>query len=241
MLYPGNGKALFLQLKDLIMEKINSGEYSEGDKIPSERDLAETYHISRLTVRQALTEMVQEGRLNKKHGKGYFVAEMQIENRLDIMQGFVEELIAKNMKFKVQLTEKRFVLPEEKIVEALRLENDRHALMIVRNISVDDKPLSIDYTYVPMNIAHLIEPLDMNQVVLYEFLDNNGYKLVGADQTISAGVLTPAEAKQLNKPVGFPVLIIDRAAFIQGHLPIVFSHTLYLSDRYHYTLTLARK
>ena len=60
MLYPGNGKALFLQLKDLIMEKINSGEYSEGDKIPSERDLAETYHISRLTVRQALTEMVQE-------------------------------------------------------------------------------------------------------------------------------------------------------------------------------------
>jgi GntR family transcriptional regulator len=240
MLYPGSGKPLFSQLKDILLQKISSGEYQEGTQLPSERQLAETYGISRMTARQALTELVQAGKLYRQQGKGYFVASRQIENKLDRMFGLVEELVGQNMNCTVELMEKGYVTPPIKAREALRIENDSQVFRLVRRVMVDGAPLSIDYTYLPMNVAYLVEPLDLNKVVIYNYLEKSGYKLVNADQMISAGVLTPPEAHQLARPRGFPVLIIDRTAFVEGRLPLVYSHTLYLSDRYHYTLTLNR-
>ena len=240
MLYPGTGKPLFVQLKDVLKQKIILGELKEGERLPGERQLAETYGISRMTARQALSDLVQQGVLVKQQGSGYYVAAQAIENKLDRLQGVVEELWNQNLNFEVKVQRIEYVKAPPKVWEVLELGSDRDVLLLVRQMFLHGKPLSIDYTYLPMAIAGLVEGLDMRKQVLYKYLEQNGYRIMYAKQTISAGQLTEDEAAVLERTTGFPTLVIDRTAYLEGDRPIVYSHTLYISDRYHYTLTLKR-
>lgn len=240
MLYPGSGRALYLQLEEILRQGIESGQYRKGDKLPSERSLSETYGISRMTVRAALNELVSENLLESRRGSGYYVSSGQIENNLDRMQGFIEELQAKNINFSVNIAEKEYTPADRKTAHALGLNAGDTVFKLRRLVSIHDEPISIDRTYLPVNVAYPMEQMDLQKIVLYDYLEHEGYRLIGADQTISAGVLTEDEAKKLEREAGFPVLIIDRTAFVEGHLPLVYSHTIYLSDKYHYTLTLRR-
>lgn len=84
---------LYSQLKNLIIEKIESGEYAEESKIPSEQELCDLYDISRPTVRQAITELTNNGHLYKEKGKGTFVAGSK--NKVDIKSytGFTDSIL----------------------------------------------------------------------------------------------------------------------------------------------------
>lgn len=240
MLYPGNGKALFEQLKDTIIQKIAEGEYKKGDKLPSERELSKMYGISRVTVRQSLNELVQSGVIVKKQGKGNFVATKRIEHKLDSLLGFVEEFSSKKMTCEVSLIKKEFVVVPLDVAEAMQVTDDYEMFMIVRKIIVDEQSLGIDYTYVPKNIAYLLEGLNFQKDILYRFLEKSGYKLSTADQVITAENPTAEEAILLNQKVNKPALVINRTAYVEGGRPIVYSKTIYLADRYQYKLSLKR-
>ncbi|MFZ7131842.1 MAG: GntR family transcriptional regulator [Eubacteriales bacterium] len=240
MLYPGNGKPLFEQLRDAIIQKITEGEYLQEDKLPSERQFAEKYNISRVTVRQALNQLVQEGVIIKKQGKGNFVAVKKIENKLDSLLGFVEEFSIKNRKCEVAILKKEYVIASPEISSAMKIDEDAKMLMVVRQIFVDNQSLGLDYTYVPNNVAYLLEGLDYKKDILYRVLEKNGFKLSTADQIITADILNPEEARLLKQTTASPVLVINRVAYVEGGHPIVYSKTVYLADRYQYKLTLKR-
>lgn len=240
MLYPSSGNPLYAQLEEIIVNDIKSGKYKNGDRLPTERFYGEKYEISRMTVRAALNDLVQKGIVEKKKSSGYFVQTDSIENRLDKLQGFVEEIKLKNMNSKVHLADKSYVKANAKVASELDLNEGDSTYEIVRIVSLENSNLGIDYTYLPVNIAYSVESLDYEQIILYDYLESMGYKLSYADQTISASVLNAHEADILHKEVGFPALIIDRTVYIKGELPLVYSHTVYLSDKYHYTLRLNR-
>jgi len=82
VLYPGSAKPLYKQLKDVLKQKITAGEFKPGEALPGERQLMETYGVSRVTVRQAIAELVNEGLLYRQHGKGTFIAPKRIERPL---------------------------------------------------------------------------------------------------------------------------------------------------------------
>ena len=240
MLYPGNGKSLFEQLKDVLMEKISEGVYQEGDKLPSERELSAIYSVSRVTVRQTLDELVNEGVLIKRQGKGNFVAFHRYENKLDNLLGFVEEFAIKNSKCEVVLLKNELVTAPPEVCAALQSQGEPTVQMIVRHIYVDGNSVGIDYTYVPYNISHLLKYLDFSKDILYSFLERNGYRLTHADQSITADNPTKEEARLLKIDLTAPILTITRTAYVEGNLPIVYNHTVYRADRYSYTLTLKR-
>lgn len=240
MLYPGNGKSLFEQLKDILLEKIKEGEYKEGDKLPSERELSEMYGISRVTVRQTLNELVNEGVLTKRQGKGSYVAFQRIENRLDSLLGFVEEFAIKNSKCEVVLLRNELVTAPAEACIAMQAQEGTTMLLIVRHIFVDGRSIGIDYTYVPRHISYLLKGMDFSKDILYAFLEHNGYKLAYADQTITAEQPAEEEARLLKIEATAPMLAINRTAYVEGDRPIVYSRTVYRSDRYSYALTLKR-
>lgn len=240
MLYPSADKPLFAQLKNIIRQKIAIGEYKEGDRLPGERQCAETYGISRMTARQALNELVQEGILLKRRGSGYYVATIPLENSLDRLQGLIEELVQQNMNFAVEVEQIGYVKAPPKVSATLELGSDNNVFLLVRRVTLDSKPLAMDYTYLPMALGELVRDLDMTKQILYHYLELNGYHITDAKQTISAGQLMREETAALGRPQGYPILVIDRTAYVEGSRPLVYSHTLYLSDRYHYTLRLKR-
>jgi len=241
MLYAGNGKALFIQLKDLILQWIETGELKPNDQLPSERVLSDDYHISRVTVRQALNELVQTGAITKRHGKGYFVAPPpKIEYRLDGLLGFIEEFDIKKMKCEISFLRREFINPPVKVREALDMQNNDKVFLLTRLIVVEGEPLAIDYTYLPANVARLLDGMSLDNSILYRVFEKNNYKLTTADQWISAGKPTAEEAALLGKKHSDPVLIITRKTRVEGDAVLDYSRTIYRADRYSYFVTLKR-
>ena len=89
---------MYIQVKELLLKKIKSGEFEHGAKLPSERELSEIYGLSRMTARSALTELVREGWAFRNHGKGTFVVYPKIERDLVKLSGFTKMLREKGVK-----------------------------------------------------------------------------------------------------------------------------------------------
>ena len=240
MLYPGTGKPLFSQLKDVLIQKIRQGDYKEGSKLPSERAISEQYQVSRVTVRLALEVLVSDGLIIKKQGKGNFVAYKKIEHHLDGLLGFVEEFATRQLKCTVELIKKEFIIPSQEIAVFMQQSKNQKMFLVIRKIIVDGEALGLDYTYVPLSVAVVLESLDFNVDIVYRHLEKNGFKLSTANQTITAKMPNNFETELLKLGPNIPLLEINRIAYTKGDLPLVFSRTVYNSERYQYQLELKR-
>ena len=231
---------MFEQLRDVLLQMIDEGEYKPGDLLPSERGLAEQYSISRVTVRQALTALARDGIIHKRQGKGNFVSEKRIETKLDNLMGFAEEFSVRGVEFEVSVVKHGYELAPTDVIEAMRLQFDHTMFLLVRRIKVEGQALGVDYTYIPRSIAHQFDQIDFEKVLVYRLLENNGYRLVSAEQSITAEMPNQKELALLEMDAQKPMLVRCRTVFVEGGLPIAYSKTLYIGDRYRYTLTLSR-
>ena len=101
-----NTQPAYLQLADLIQEKIATNEYSLGSKIPSERELSEVFGISRMTVRKAIEVLIEKGMLTRLQGKGTFVSKPKIDSPIDTIQSmksFIQESVSDKDSYNICL------------------------------------------------------------------------------------------------------------------------------------------
>jgi len=100
---------LYMQLKQLIEGEIAVGALAAHSRVPSERELSEQFGISRMTARQALAELIQEGRLYTSVGKGTFVAEPKIHQNLQSLTSFTQDMLARGLMPTTRLLRREFV------------------------------------------------------------------------------------------------------------------------------------
>ncbi|WP_172408156.1 GntR family transcriptional regulator [Desulfosporosinus sp. FKA] len=241
MLYPGSIKPLYEQLKDIIKLNITDGNLKPGEALPGERQLMETYGVSRVTIRQSIGELVNEGFLYRKHGKGTFVAPKRIERPLARLMGVTEELALDglNVEMKVFKTESQKATP--KIRQKLKLAEEEPVFCIARIITVAQEPLSLDYNYFPQSIGQKLLNANLSKDLIYTQLELYGYKISTGKQKISAGKATKEEAKLLQCKLNSPLLVVKRSTYVESGLPIVYSQALYRGDRYEYVIDLQRQ
>jgi len=240
MLYPRSRKPLFEQLKDIILKMIEEGKYKPGDLLPSEREFAEQYGISRVTVRQTLSELVHSGVVYKRHGKGNYVAAKRVETKLDSLLGFVEEFTVQGMDYEVSVISQGYGPAPSDAFSALQLQNDPEVFSLVRQIKVKGQALGVAHTYIPKSVAYQLDMVDFNKVIVYRLFEQQGYKLTSAEQTITAEMPSAQHCGLLRLEANIPVLVRCRVAYVEGNLPISYCKAFYRGDRYHYTLTLNR-
>ncbi|MDD3139449.1 MAG: GntR family transcriptional regulator, partial [Lachnospiraceae bacterium] len=152
-----NTQPVYLQLADLLQEKIDTSEYGPGSNIPSERELTESFGISRMTVRKAINVLIDRGMLTRIQGKGTFVRAPRIDSPLDVVQSmgkFIQELglLPSN---KVLFCGKRKAGIKYSRVFKIDPEDDIFQLFRVRLGS--DDPIALEYTYVPYSVIPELE------------------------------------------------------------------------------------
>jgi len=135
---------IYYQLKELIREKIENGEWQPGDLIPSERELCEQHGISRMTVRQALTELVNEGLLRRERGKGTFVAKPKIKQQLTQLTSFSEDMRARGKKPGAKILRLENTLAKPRVAKALQIEPEQRIVVIERLRLADGEPMAIE-------------------------------------------------------------------------------------------------
>ncbi|WP_242057226.1 GntR family transcriptional regulator [Pseudalkalibacillus hwajinpoensis] len=234
------GDALYLQIKDVLIERIQTGAWKSNTLIPTEQALIKEFGVSRTTIRQAITILVQNGLLEKKQGHGTIVKPHQLVGNLGQLKGFAEEVMEKGQvpSSKVIRAEFKYNLFHES--EMLQVAEGSPILLVERIRFADETPVALERTCWPESIGKLLIQHDLNEAKYYEILENYQIYLNKAQERIAAINATLDEADSLAIRPGEALLEMTRLSYgLNDHL-IEYTKTKYRSDQYHYNIELKR-
>ena len=236
------GVPLYQQIQHLIRHRIAKGEYTPGSQIPSEHELCRELNVSRVTLREALRELVRDHMLVKAQGKGTFVSADPPKLLAPVKYaGFLDELQERVLKLKIAAVDMRRIPATAELVATLRLHDDADVMRIRRLRHVDDEPFSFTVNYLPLEIGTRIREKDLHSVPLLRILqDDLKIPIVHARETIEAAPADPEVAQKLGIPVLYPVMHMKRVMFTTGDRPFELVETYYRADKYHYSVNLVR-
>src|SRR5947209_16975915 len=144
-----NPLPLYYQLKEVLRQQIRAGHLAPHTAIPSEPELVARYHVSRATVRQALTELVHEGLLYRQHGKGTFVCEPRIQQTLSELASLTEELRRRGKKPGGLLLVSELARGSDHVRTQLQLADAEQVLRLARPRTADSAPCAYEIDYLP--------------------------------------------------------------------------------------------
>lgn len=226
----------YYQVKRLLMELIET--MPAGSPVPPERTLAQRFATSRTTVRQALTEMVVEGRLLRIQGKGTFVAKPKVAQVLQLTS-YTQEMRAHGLHPATRILDMSYVSADERLAELLAIRSGGRVLRIERLRMANGEPMAVETAHLAARrFPGLRRQLDRH-ASLYEALASAyNVRLAEAEATIETVLATPNEARLLGVDVGLPLVLHSQHSFdSEGH-PVEWVRSLYRGDRYKFVTRL---
>ena len=231
---------LYHQLKKVIEEHIDSQEWLPGMRLPSERELCDQFQVSRITVRQAITELVNAGRLNRHQGIGTFVASPRIEQNLTHLVGFTQDMQARGKRPGSRIIEQKALPAPPHIARALQIQSGDSMVMLKRLRLTDGEPMAIEIAYLPGSICDGLAEEDMHDRSLYKLLMTKYHVFPSrAEQQLQAIACPAPEAQLLGIAKGSPVLHIYRLSFSPEGRPVEYTESYYRGDRYVFQVELS--
>jgi len=227
---------LHVQLKNLLKNEILQGDFRE--KIPSERELIIRFEVSRATVRKAISELVRDGVLEKKHGKGTFISHRPVEEWLGNLSTYNEIIDNMGMKPTTRLLYQG-VEDSSGIVSML---GEDKLYVIERLRFADNVPIAVEKQYYPLKIGLELAKFDLNNAVLYDLLELSlGIKLWEAEQIISSSLPTKNEAVNLDISENNGVLVTERITYDPEGNAVEYLRGVFREDMYAFRINLARR
>ncbi|WP_281972698.1 GntR family transcriptional regulator [Ruegeria faecimaris] len=227
----------YVQLRRRLQEGIDTGVLPPKSSLPSERELVEITDLSRVTVRKAIQELVQEGVIEQRQGSGSFIRERmpRVEQSLTHLTSFTEDMSSRGMKTASKWLERGVFAPTQEEIAALSLSEGEQISRIYRLREADGRPLALEKAALPLDI--LPNPIEVT-TSLYEVLDRLGRRPVRAVQKISALNLAAREAELLDVPEGAAGLNIERVSFLRNGRVAELTRSLYRGDAYDFVAEL---
>lgn len=231
----------YYQLKELIRERVRSGEWPPGTPIPSERELCEQYGISRMTARQSLTELVNEGLLYRQQGRGTFVGRPRIAQQLQRLTGFTQDMRTRAQRPSATVLAAELWPADERTAEVLRIKPGQAVFRLRRLRSADGEPLAIETSVVAFFGCERLLDEDFGVDSLYRVLETRyDLPLLEAEQEVEAGLAGEQEAGLLQVAVGSPVLRTRRVTSSERRQPVEYATAVYRGDKYTFHTRLVR-
>lgn len=225
---------LYQKLQQALREAIQNRVLAPDEALPPERDLAEEFDVSRITVRKALDGLVAEGLLTRRQGAGTFVAS-RVEKNFSKLTSFSEDMISRGRTPRSEWLNRAdaAVTPEESMV--LGLSPGSRVYRFHRIRFADDEPMALEYSTVPGFSLPSAESVGAS---LYEALAAAGNRPVRALQRLRAVLFTAEQAALLKVRAGAPGLLIERRGFLKDGRAVEFTQSYYRGDAYDFVAEL---
>ena len=225
------GGPLYVKLKKMIEQAMSDGRLKHGDALPAERDIADAAAISRVTVRKAIDELVDEGLLVRRRGSGTFVVKPvpRMQQPLTRLTSFSEDMRRRGMTAGSRWLDRGLFHPTPEETMTLGLSGQAKVARLVRLRTANDMAIALERTSLPDDI--LPDP-DGVENSLYQALLSRNIRPVRANQRISAVLLKEDETELLGVPPGSAALCVQRIAYLDSGRVMEVSTALYRSDAY---------
>ena len=212
----------YIVIRDWLSAQISSGAFARGEQIPSEHDIMERFGVSRVTARQAFTELRNAGLIDAKRGKGYFVSHFAATANLERLQGFGEMMAALGIQTSSEVLELAEYPAEAAVGLALELAEGALVTKLVRTRNAGGRTVAISINQFPVKLGRKVMCLDLARHDLYVLLESKlGIELAYADTTLDVARAGPMPARYLGMAEDAPVMRITRVTFDSAGRPLV--------------------
>jgi GntR family transcriptional regulator len=229
------------QLREAIRIQIHTGDLKTGDRLPSESDLGKTYGVSRITVRQAMSDLASEGLIVRHQGKGSFVSPGTVRQELNRLQGLTEALVhqGKRVQTEVLLWRKSQAPSAIRLLLGLSTQQQCMALHTLR--FVDEKPISINRTWLSAIAAKGITRQSLQTADLLTLYDKlHGVRLARASVEISSALATEAQSQKLGLISPASVLLVAKTVYAHNDQVLHCEQSVYNPAMFRYSIELTR-
>lgn len=233
----------YVRIRESLRELIGSGTLIRGQKLPSEDELASQYGVSRMTVRQGIADLIEDGLLYRRHGVGTFVAYPHVERDHSRLTNFFESSNSKGIQAKACILSLDVLPAKHKIAKSLDLPEGELIIRIKTLRYADEIPVTVHDAYIPHKIfsSLLTDNLDSLEVGhLWSIFENYGYRVKQAVQKLEAREADEEIAGLMGIEEGAPILYKERTVYAEDGTPVEFTYCYNRGDRYSLTVTLYR-
>jgi GntR family transcriptional regulator len=232
---------LYFQIKSIIRSKILSNELKARDLLPSEADLSKEYNVSRGTVRQALSDLINEGLIYRLRGKGTFVREGAGLRQLRF-KGTIENLITSAREGKIKVLEYKEVIPPPHVVKFLQTETTQMVFQLELIFSSSKGPTRYTVFYLPPNLGKMISRNELKETTEIILLaeERSKTKIHHAHQSVNITLADPKTAKYLSIKERTPIFVMERHYYARNRSPIFMSISYCRPDLYKFQIELTR-
>ncbi len=238
LLDPDSPTPLYHQLHTMLRDCIVGGVLNDGDRIPSEKELAEAFGVSRITARRALNELVLENLVDRHRGRGTFVNHRYHRDLVSApLVGMLENLESMGRETRVKVLSLRFLRPAAKLAEEFQLGDSEQVCQIVRVRSHHSMPFAY-YESWSVGFDRGLTKRMLEQRPRLELFKDFGVRITHIEQTLSAEAASPAAAEALGIMPGKPLLKLVRRSFNKRGQQVDHLDGVYNPDRFQYQMVL---
>lgn len=233
-LEPSSPVPLYHQLERALAERITAGDY--GDGLPGELELVAEFGVSRGTVRQALDRLSRRGLIVRRRGRGSFVAPIPLEYPVGRFYHFAHEMSERGIAESSRVLARSVIRTPRRLTRRLEVAPETRCVRLVRLRLAGDRPLLLETSHIPDDLAGPLRHADLSHGSLYDVLEAGGVRLHRVTEEVRSVTLGRAEAEPFGLDPGAPALALERLAWA-AHRPVEHRLVLAPSDRVTLTAT----
>jgi GntR family transcriptional regulator len=234
-LHLSSGVPKYTQISHWLMEMIQKGRFAVNEKLPSESKLSDLFQVNRNTVRQAISDLVAKGLVQKRNGVGSIVVARSIppvKYTLQNISSFTDDMVRMGIAPKTKPIRQSVIEAPPEVVEKLMLGKKREVILTERLRLGDDIPLVIERSYLPYKEYRAILKMRLTGS-LYRLLTKRFHvDLHRSLQTFRAIALTGKDAKLLGLPSGSPGIFLESIIYDSKNVPVEVLHAFHRGDQY---------
>jgi GntR family transcriptional regulator len=228
---------IYVTFKETIRKRIESGDLAPGDKLPSERDLAAAHGLSRMTVRQALTELVTAGVLYREQGRGTFVSAHKMQQRN--ISSFTETVRQRGLKPETKVVSFSVCEPPAEVADMLSAKGEVYRAIRIR--LADGTPVALEEIFIPMHICPGLRQNDLLGSLYSLMTDTYGHKISSADSSMSAQLPGLKLQEDLGITRQTPVLKVNSLYYATSGITLYYERGVYRTDMYEYNIRISKQ
>lgn len=223
----------YIQIHDEIKKRIDAETWKIGDRLPSERDLADDFAVSRMTLRQAVTLLVEEGILERRVGSGTYVAGHRVQEKMRGTTSFTEIIRSQGKTPSTKLISYQRKLASKTEQEQLRLRPSEYVIRMERVRYADKVPVVFEVAAIPEKI---IAPFNQTEITKHFFqtLTDNGYEIGKSEKIISASTASDKLTDYLQVKIGHAILTLKQVSYFTDGQPFEYVRSQYVAGRFEF-------
>ncbi len=234
------GIPIYVQIRETLRGEITGGALKRGERLPPEHELAGKFGVSRMTIRESIEDLVDEGLLYRRHGVGTFVAFPHLQRDHTRLTSFFDKAEDEGIEVRAKLLNLEIVAAKARVAEALDIAVGSRVIRVETLRYANNVPITVHDAHMPHELFASIASENLEVQHLWTLFEKCGYRVKRAVQRLEAREADKRVAQLMKIKQGAPILFKERTVYAEDGTPVEFTYCYNRGDIYSLTVALER-